>query len=73
MPIKVTCYLILPLRYAGSMSYFICDGAVNHITCVPTQGILVLIADVSEPSIISIFIGRWMKYDRGWDVWCIYT
>ena len=23
-----------------------------------------LIADVSEPSISSIFIGRWMKYDR---------
>jgi len=27
-----------------------------------------LIADVSEPSISSIFIGRWMKYDKGWDV-----
>ena len=32
-----------------------------------------LIADVSEPSISSIFIGKWMKYDKGWDVWCIYT
>ena len=21
MPVKVTCYLILPLRYVGSMSY----------------------------------------------------
>ena len=73
MPIKVTCYLILPLRYAGSMSHFICDGAVYHITCVPTPGILVLIADVSEPYIIFIFIGRWMKYDKGCDVWCIYT
>ena len=27
MPTKFTCYLILLLRYAGSMSYFICDGA----------------------------------------------
>ena len=35
MPIKVTCYLILPLRYAGSMSYSICDGAGYHITCIP--------------------------------------
>jgi hypothetical protein len=29
----------------------------------------VLIADVSEHSIGSIFKGRSMKYDRGWDVW----
>jgi hypothetical protein len=28
----------------------------------------VLIADVSEHSIGSIFKGRSMKYDRGWDV-----
>jgi len=27
-----------------------------------------LIADVSEPPISSIFIGRWMKYKKGWDV-----
>jgi len=32
-----------------------------------------LIADVSEPPISSIVIGRWMKYDKGWDVWYIYT
>ena len=32
-----------------------------------------LIAEVSEPYISSIFIGRWMKYDKRWDVWCIYT
>jgi hypothetical protein len=36
-------------------------------------GILVLIADVSEPSIGSIFMGRWMKNDYGWDVRCIYA
>ena len=24
-----------------------------------------LIADVSEPSISSIFIGRWIKFDKG--------
>ena len=36
-------------------------------------GVTMLKADVSEPSISSIFIGRWMKYDRGWDVWRIYT
>ena len=35
MPTKITCYLILLLRYAGSMSYFTCDGAGYHITCVP--------------------------------------
>jgi len=29
-----------------------------------------LIADISEPSISSIFIGRWMKYDKGWDGMC---
>jgi hypothetical protein len=32
-----------------------------------------LIADVSEHSIGSFFKGRSMKYDRGWDVWGIYT
>ena len=44
MPTKVTCYLILPLRYAGSMSYFICDGAGYHITCtsIPCVGFLYL-------------------------------
>jgi len=31
-------------------------------------GVWVLKADVSEHSISSIFIGRSMKYDRGWDV-----
>ena len=40
MPIKVTCYLILLLRYAGSMSYFICDGAGYHIMCIPCVGFL---------------------------------
>jgi hypothetical protein len=30
-------------------------------------------ADVSEHCIGSVFIGRSMKYDRGWDVWDIYT
>jgi hypothetical protein len=39
--------------------------------CFP--GAWVLIADVSEPSIGSIFIGRSMQYDSGWDVWGIYT
>ena len=38
MPVNVTCYLILLLRYAGSMSYFICDGAGYHITCIPCVG-----------------------------------
>jgi len=33
----------------------------------------VLIADVSEHSIGSIFISRSMKYDRGWDMRAIYT
>jgi hypothetical protein len=33
----------------------------------------VLIADVSEHSIGSIFKGRSMKNGRGWDVWGIYT
>jgi len=37
VPIKVTCYLILLLRYAGSMSYFLCDGAGYHITCIQTD------------------------------------
>jgi hypothetical protein len=32
-----------------------------------------LIADVSEHSIGSIFKGRSMNFDRGWDVWDIYT
>ena len=41
MPIKVTCYLILPLRYAGSMSYYICDGAGYHITCIACVGLSV--------------------------------
>jgi hypothetical protein len=31
-------------------------------------GVLVLIGDVSEPSISSIFMGRWMKND--WDGMC---
>jgi len=38
VPTKVTCYLILLLRYVGSMSYFLCDGAGYHITCVPCVG-----------------------------------
>ena len=42
MPIKVTCYLILLLRYDGSMSYFICDGAGYRIMCVPCAGFLCL-------------------------------
>jgi len=42
VPTKVTCYLILPLRYAGSMSYFICDGAGYHIKCIPCVGFLCL-------------------------------
>jgi hypothetical protein len=33
----------------------------------------VVIADVSEHSISSIFKGSTMKYDRGWEVWGIYT
>ena len=39
-------------------------------------GVLVLIADVSEPSIGSFFMGRWMNNDWGWDVkglWYKYT
>jgi len=40
VPTKVTCYLILLLRYAGSMSYFICDGDGYHITCIPCVGFL---------------------------------
>ena len=32
-------------------------------------GVWVLKADVSEHFIGSIFIGRSMKYDRGWSVW----
>jgi hypothetical protein len=39
--------------------------------CFP--GVWVLTADVSEHTIGSIFKGRSMKYDRGWDVWGIYT
>ena len=31
-----------------------------------------LIADVSEPYISSIFIGRWMKYDKGCGVWLLH-
>ena len=42
MPIKVTCYLILPLRYAGTMYYLICDGAGYNITCIPCVGFLCL-------------------------------
>ena len=42
MPTKVTCYLILLLRYAGSMSYFIRDGTGYHITYVPCVGFLCL-------------------------------
>jgi len=42
LPTKVTCYLILLLRYAGSMSYFLCDGAGYHITCIPCVGLLCL-------------------------------
>jgi len=42
VPTKVTCYLILLLRYAGNMSYFICDGAGYHITCIPCVGFLCL-------------------------------
>jgi len=42
VPTEVICYLILPLRYAGSMSYFICDGAGYHITCIPCVGFLCL-------------------------------
>ena len=33
----------------------------------------VLIADVSELTVGSIFISRWMKYVSGWIVWGIYT
>jgi len=33
----------------------------------------VLIADVSELTVGSNFIGRWMKYVSGWIVWGIYT
>ena len=36
-------------------------------------GVLVLIANVSEPSIISIFMGRWMKNDWDGTVRCIYA
>jgi len=36
-------------------------------------GVWVLKADVSEHFIGSIFIGRSMKYDRGWSMWDIYT
>ena len=38
VPNKVTCVLILLLRYAGSMTYFICDGAGYHIMCIPFVG-----------------------------------
>jgi hypothetical protein len=33
----------------------------------------VLLADVSELSFGSIFIGRWMKNGWVWGVWCIYV
>jgi len=36
-------------------------------------GVWVLKAEFSEHSIGSIFIGRLMKYDRGWGLWDIYT
>jgi hypothetical protein len=39
--------------------------------CFP--GVSLLIADVSEPSIGSIFLGSSMQYDSGWDVWGIYV
>jgi hypothetical protein len=39
--------------------------------CFP--GVWLLIADVSEPSISSIFLGSKMQYDSGWDVRGIYT
>jgi len=42
VPIKVTCYLILPLRYAAACLIFICDGAGYHITCIPCVGFLCL-------------------------------
>jgi hypothetical protein len=37
------------------------------------SGVWLLIADVSEPFIGSIFLGSLMQYDSGWDVWGIYT
>jgi len=54
VPIKVTCYLILPLRYVGSMSYFLCDGAGYHITCIPCVGFLS--ASVGRGMILVLFI-----------------
>jgi len=36
-------------------------------------GVWVLIADVSELTVGSIFIGRWMKYVSGWILWGINT
>jgi len=59
----LTYFLILSFR---RILYVICFFGQFH-------GVWVLIADVSEPSICSIFLGRWMKYDRVRDVWCIYT
>ena len=55
MPTKVTCCLILLLRYAGSMSYFICDGAGYHITCIPLCWFSVS-AHVSRGMILVSFI-----------------
>jgi len=36
-------------------------------------GVTMLKAEVSELSFRSTFMGSWMKYDKEWDVWCIYT
>ena len=41
---------------------------MQHVFFWAIPGVLVLIADVSEPFIGSIFMGRWMKND--WDGTC---
>ena len=50
-------------------------SVLNVICCFlgNSPGVWILIADVSELNVSSIFIGRWMKYVSGWIVWGIYT
>jgi len=64
MLVDSSIFLILSFRRVLYVVFFLLGNS---------PGALVLIADVSVPSISSMFMGRWMKYDWGWDVRCIYT
>ena len=72
----VSCYgFEIPNTQMSAASYSIIVSILSfhrvpYVVCF-LLGVWGLKTDVSEPSIGSIFLGRWRKNDSGWDV-CVY-